>query len=707
MNKVKLNTYKINDNSLPKKINRYKFLSLDEKDNIYSIVKKLGGTLINKDKSEFLSLFDLTINENIKLIDSSIINSLTRNIQEDLIMDYLKEKHKIQEIFYHAIKKIRPAKKINNLVVHTTINEIEVKKIGNEFYIIPDISHYVRSYEYLWGNPSKDIIYLKSLIGRKIISKLNSKNKSKYKIDDVITDREEVNKIINYALNNLGYENIKQIEDKFGLIDYNQPVLMSRQKSITLYFLPQLCNLIYEPKDLQNNYDISKYWSLKNTEKEKIITEVIKSTDNLIINHQPELFSYNKYDNPKLIVRDENNNLIEVRSINNLFSWLNNDKSPVYLPHYLPDIIKNSDIPIFILLDKKLNEEKKSQIRKKFIDLINKYRLIKKKSNNNLPNLKMSHKSFDFTNNNFNHTLNEIKKEFTNSNYKLGLSIIFSENKDTNSDFYESIKRQLFQMNIVSQNITWEKWNLDKDGYMTNNLLIQIMSKLGVKYFALKSKFDYDIILGLDVGIGEYKNHRVGGCTVIFDSNGYIKRIQPIETASPGETLNLKKIFEYLKNKTDIDLFDKKILLIRDGKIQNKEIQDLTTISSEITSDITILNIKKDNKHNIYDDNLSGISILLDDTAILLTHRTPKDKASNPLKIDSKYNLVQGKCSKSQINLSDLDLLYKLTKLNYSTLYGEMRLPAPIHYADKFVKALGKDWRINNDLLKEGLLYFI
>nr|P0CW38.1 RecName: Full=Putative antitoxin VapB4 [Methanocaldococcus jannaschii DSM 2661] len=57
-----------------------------------------------------------------------------------------------------------------------------------------------------------------------------------------------------------------------------------------------------------------------------------------------------------------------------------------------------------------------------------------------------------------------------------------------------------------------------------------------------------------------------------------------------------------------------------------------------------------------------------------------------------------------------MQLLYDLTKMNYSALYGEgryLRIPAPIHYADKFVKALGKNWKIDEELLKHGFLYFI
>lgn len=37
---------------------------------------------------------------------------------------------------------------------------------------------------------------------------------------------------------------------------------------------------------------------------------------------------------------------------------------------------------------------------------------------------------------------------------------------------------------------------------MTNNLLIQIMGKLGIKYFILDSKTPYDYIMGLDTGLG-------------------------------------------------------------------------------------------------------------------------------------------------------------------------------------------------------------
>ena len=34
-----------------------------------------------------------------------------------------------------------------------------------------------------------------------------------------------------------------------------------------------------------------------------------------------------------------------------------------------------------------------------------------------------------------------------------------------------------------------------------------------------------------------------------------------------------------------------------------------------------------------------------------------------------------------------------------------LRLPASLHYADMFVKALGRNWKVSDELLKAGLLY--
>ncbi|MCL0078018.1 hypothetical protein M1N61_03100, partial [Peptococcaceae bacterium] len=93
---------------------------------------------------------------------------------------------------------------------------------------------------------------------------------------------------------------------------------------------------------------------------------------------------------------------------------------------------------------------------------------------------------------------------------------------------------------------------------------------------------------------------------------------------------------------------------------------------------------------------------------ILLPHTTRW--GANPLKIDTKFYFENGNVNTSKITIADLQLLYDLTRLNYSTLFSEklsFRLPAPIHYADKFIKALGKGWEIDEDLLGEGCLYFI
>ena len=62
------------------------------------------------------------------------------------------------------------------------------------------------------------------------------------------------------------------------------------------------------------------------------------------------------------------------------------------------------------------------------------------------------------------------------------------------------------------------------------------------------------------------------------------------------------------------------------------------------------------------------------------------------------------------ITYSLLNLLFVLTKINVSTPFREnsmLRLPAPLHYADKLVKSLNRNWPVRENLLDAGCLYFL
>ena len=130
-------------------------------------------------------------------------------------------------------------------------------------------------------------------------------------------------------------------------------------------------------------------------------------------------------------------------------------------------------------------------------------------------------------------------------------------------------------------------------------------------------------------------------------------------------------------------------------------------MSNNFKTSIVFINVKKNHKYRIGTDK-HGLAISFNDFGLLLPHTTPF--GANPLKVDQKFHFENGKEKTWDITMEDLGLLYDLTKLNYSTLYGEWRsfkLPAPIHYADRFLKAVRRGWEVDQDLLSEGCLYFI
>lgn len=300
--------------------------------------------------------------------------------------------------------------------------------------------------------------------------------------------------------------------------------------------------------------------------------------------------------------------------------------------------------------------------------------------------------------------LRSVREDFTIVDQEIGFAFIVGKRKYKNDDYYDNLKKQLFQLNIISQNIIVETL---ENKYAMNNILLQIMSKLGIKYFALERSAPYDYIVGVDTGKHKKGGYHVGGCNVIFDSKGKIRRIQPVTAPASGETIELPHIFESLINKTDLKFGGKRVLLLRDGRITGKEKRGLKKISKRYGVSITFLNVVKNNKHLFYTDSENKLGFITDTIALLLPH---KMKGARPIKIKEKVLIDKGNEEHERINEEDLKLLCDLTRLNYSMLFREdksLRIPAPIHYAHKFVKALGRDWKIDKKLLKEGFLYFI
>lgn len=711
LNKVtyKINAYKIKEEFIPKEVHFYRIKSfVNEAFNFYRFVNFYGGMIINKKDKSFVLPYKVDnkvlkykdgnneIPIDIEYIKSLKLEYVKPEIAEKLVRGYLKSVHKIEPELSRIIKNIRKHKVVENIKVESYC-EYEVKKHDGDYYLILNFRHTASITKNLWDFVNRDKALLEEYVGKKIIFKPNPKVRYTISLVDA-PNPQKIEEIMSHIIKYYKWSE-DMVKSTFGEIDYNQPIMYCEE--ILEPFAPQFCNLVFYMDELDSYIlkELQSYWRLSNENKGKIINEIAKKLR--FIDNTPKELEFMKFNNTPLLVKDVNKNPTKIYSTNTLFTWIYNQNAKIYLPYDVPEIIRNKNLLTYILIDEEIKDELKA-IKDKVNKMFRNYNKIANKTE--LPKFNYANRWKYFSTDDIRGIIKEIKSEF---NDEICFALIIGKEKYKDNDYYEILKKQLFDLKIISQNILWENWRKDDKGYMTNNLLIQIMGKLGIKYFILDSKTPYDYIMGLDTGLGIFGNHRVGGCTVVYDSEGKIRRIQPIETPAPGERLHLPYVIEYLENKANIDMENKNILFLRDGFIQNSERNDLKEISKELNSNIEVISIRKNNKYKVFTSDYRIGSVFGND-GIFLPHKTPF--GSNPVKLSTWLRFNCGNEEGLKINESIMQLLYDLTKMNYSALYGEgryLRIPAPIHYADKFVKALGKNWKIDEELLKHGFLYFI
>ena len=702
-----VNLFKVKPKVIPSFAYKYRYKGyFEQKHEYYKRISLLCGTSINEDNQIFLSLKKNLANDtNIEVIDKiDYFPHLSPEIPitkaEQLLTKFLRWEKKVEVKLNKALQTVRSEESFNKFSVKPYIRT-EVKYFKGNPYLVVDFRHMVTTSTSLWEYVNKSRAELTNLIGKKIKFLLNPKRA--YTIKGIENpDAQEVLRLINYYTEQGYIKDVTELEKKYGKTDYDQFILRCRE--IQYPFLPQHCALVFDLQEIENTNkasELMKYWRLSNKNRFSIIKQALKPLED-IVESLPASVSTIKLPLPDLIVKNIEGKETTIKVTSNLFPQ-SPFKTP-YLPYEVPSFIAGNTIPTFVLIDNEIPNHTATQ---KAYQIFSKYNKISRTRFTHLPYFDFSGKVLKFNRKHIQKTIQNIRRKTVSTCKKLQFALIIGKEKYPQEDYYEDLKRQLFQMNIISQNVLWNNLNGNYCKYVENNLLIQIMGKLGIKYFVLREHADYDYILGVDVGKGMYGNHRIAGCTVIFDSNGRMNKIVPVKVDAPGETVDIPKIIEHLQNKSLLNLEDKDILILRDGKIQLRERRDLSKLSKILKSRIVFLNLKKDHNYRI-ESNEQGLAIKLNNITLLLPHTT--HYGSKPVKIDQKYRFEDGNESTTPITIEDIKLLYNLTKLNYSSLFNDklsFRLPAPVHYADKFVKALSKGWEINEELLQRGCLYFI
>ncbi len=405
------------------------------------------------------------------------------------------------------------------------------------------------------------------------------------------------------------------------------------------------------------------------------------------------------------------------------------DNVRVPLPHKLPKLLgEMEELPLIILAEEGLSNGELEVVLRLSTDLISLYECLRRfweKAGYRLPRLSLKgclsfRRDSDFI------EIAEKAGELTGGvlSYALifGRRVVEDEDYDV-PDYYDDLKRVLFARGIISQNVSVERY-LREDGsvdsktvgYAFSNIFYDMLGKLGITLFTSKLSTGYDLIIGVDVGEGEVEESRTVGSIVVFRGDGVLINMIPVYVTSyPGrETGRIKDLLEYAEERGYVRFKNKRILLLRDGRLTREEQEQLKDFTRKRQCVIEVVNVRKRTPFQQLEpdrDERGAVDWYADigDSYLLRSH-TPRTGLPRPIKVDKIIRVFdKGEFKEKPITLTELKLLRNLAYLNYSTIEGRggLRLPAPLHYADKLLKALKRGWRVSEEYLKEGMLYFL
>ncbi len=589
-----------------------------------------------------------------------------------------------------------------------------------------------------------------------------------YILTKVISDKSNFEWLKEYPFKHKGIniEELKKLAN-FENFDENQPIIegIPHINRDPYPFLPQYCIPAY------NIYIASEE---ENKEIFKIINDInFKKKNSIILDivHQLNYLDNSNNDWSKHLIKIKNNiiklkvkfakvdlkkkkNKIEVgnpkevfcKYISNtaeLFKWFkyywdlkNGNKMEVNdveipIPNFVPEFFNNMrELETFILIEHGLSKETINDI---LYSAVWGYNIIMEVTNKvygdkRLPKLNFRGKTLYFKNNDLG--VDKIFKQICNMcNGKLGFAFIFGkygrevipEDEDEIFDYYAPLKIRLFNNNILSQNFNIEKYiNNNKKvdykslRYSLSNVIYNIFSKLGIKFFELgENSLKNTLILGIDVGYGEFYSGKVTGCTTVYDENGVLRNIIPVkkESSPNKETAKIKALLEeidlkYMTYKVDFE--NRNIIILRDGRLIEDEIEQLKEFSKKKKCKIIAMDVKKNTVYQLFRKDSNSYYINLENFYLLKCHN-PRRGYPRLIKIINRKIVIDKGISKEEpITREDILLLYKLAALNYSSIGNScLKIPSPIYYADKFLKALKRGWSLKEEYLKYGLLYFI
>ncbi|GEM_PF-1626872 len=621
--------------------------------------------------------------DNVELLEEIPFHEIKDSVQEKLIIKILNEKG-IRKMLKENLPK--EEKKHSFYSALLSVKGFTVRKIREKFYLFFDLKYQVKPHKSVYQMLKQNEVTLEEIIGKRLLyyPPVNSPRKGDFiNVEEVIKNpsKEEREDILKFFKERYGATNLPK----------EFPILKAKfsKGGITFPFHPDTC--YYLTKTLSPNK-----FTISNSKRRKLLKEIAEKIPFLL--DTPYSLKGKFFTKPYYLVKSINEVEKKVASLKEVLNY-----PPLSVPEYIEE---QGGMPFFVMVDKKFNENSvnaflSNQITKNSLKLnrIDNYKKLFKTIRPAKGKLVFTVDFNDFS------LPEKVQEEIGKYRFSFALCLI----PEMSEEKYNSLKRRLFARNIISQFVVYDNWkkNSNPDN-ISKTLVYNIYTKLGIRPFSLAEKFNYDFIIGVDCGNDSFNRRtRAGGITV-FLSDGTIKGLYPVSIDTGGEKIdNLNWILEIVAEK--LDVHGSRVLLLKDGNLYREEVGSLSEsyVVKDRKLEVHVANIKKGHILRILSDNGRRGAVLRNDLAVLLPHSY---KGGRSILVDSFWKINYGNYSFAPITEELLKTLFLLTKLNFSTIFGDeskLRLPAPVHYSHLYVNALRKNWIVDPYLLEEGALYFL
>ncbi len=686
---------------------------IEESETIYGVARRQVGVVLDRSAGRVAVLRKF---ENYKPEGTIKFDDLGDELQKRLLRTILDVEYGLNPYNLSGVaRKVRRPKEVGTYVASPRVS-VQVLKDGDKFYLALDVGCEVRSAETLWDLVNKDAEKLEDFLRSNPNVKLKdaaSKVDRTYRFLKIEYRSEQVIKEI-YEYHKKFYP-LDYLRKKFGELDPSQPVIIAEGRNReAVNLLPQLTYATYRPESVEGHAEIVRYARIGPSQKLELIRKVLEEVDAEVISGDVVRLDAVKLDDVDVGVLGVNGGEIDLKasggnkSRKNVFKWIRSSRYQKLAPFEVAEILKKlSEILTFVIVDKRVAE--KGKVREGLATLIGSLNEIREISP--IPFLNFKGRWFNRWDLCDDSDLDELLDVVADAmrNRPLGFALIVLPGKIPNERFDE-IKRRLFEHNVISQVVREDTFPLD--AAKTDNLLLQILAKLGVKYYALRREFDYDVILGVDVTRTRSGAH-IAGCTVVLDPRGYVRKIVPVELENQaGERVDFVEFFNksvnLMERKFGVRLSNRRVLLLRDGRFVGDEVGRLGGVAARYGMRLTAIEVVKRHGFRFLSRSVSGIYARIGNDVYVLSHRVPETLGTPvPVKLGRKFETTNGNFEPSELTEKDVEDVHALTAVNYTTLYATYKLPAPVHYAHKFLDALRRGWRLDDELLREGMLYFI